>query len=289
MKELVVVSGKGGTGKTTITASFTYLAKNKVIADCDVDASDMHLITAPDILNTIPFKGRKKAVVNEDKCISCGKCEPACHFDAISDINKINPIKCEGCGVCDLVCPVDAIDMVETIAGDLHISESRYGPMIHARLRIGEENSGQLVTLVRQYAKIMSADRKKELIIIDGPPGTACPTTSAVTGTNLAVVVTEPTLSGLHDLKRVTDVIKHFRVEPVVIVNKYDINKNMTDKIQEYCNEKNIPLLGKIPFDKVVVEAMVAGKSIPEYYNGELTIIIKEIWEKVYKLLTEVN
>ena len=285
MKELVIVSGKGGTGKTTLTASFSYLMENKVIADCDVDASDMHLITSPKILNTIPFKGRKKAVVNEDKCIYCGKCEPECRFDAISDVNKINPIKCEGCAVCEIVCPVDAIEMVESMAGDLFISESRYGPMIHAKLRIGEENSGQLVTLVRQYAKIMCADRKKEYIIIDGPPGTACPTTSAVTGTNLAVVVTEPTLSGLHDLERVTEVIRHFNVEPVVVVNKYDINKDMTSRIEQFCNDNDIELVGKIPFDRVVVEAMVQGKSIPEYYDGELTEIIKEIHNKVFSIL----
>ncbi len=289
LKEMVIVSGKGGTGKTTLTASFAYLAENKIIADCDVDASDMHLILQPEIKQVRPFPGRKKARVIEDKCIMCGVCEPECRFDAITDVNVINPIKCEGCGVCKIVCPVDAIEMVETQAGELYLSESRYGPLIHARLFPGEENSGQLVSLVRQFAKITSGTKNKDFIIIDGPPGTGCPVTSAITGTNLAVVVTEPTLSGKHDLERVIEVIEHFRVKPAVVINKYDINEEVAGEIESYCEKKGIPLLGKIPFDRRAVEAVVNRKSIPEYCDCELSEIIREIWDRAYSLLLEVT
>ncbi len=288
LKELVVISGKGGTGKTTLTSAFAHLAREKIIADCDVDASDMHLILNPEIKQVKPFPGRKKARVIEDMCTLCGVCEPECRFDAITDINKINPIKCEGCGVCKIVCPVDAIEMYETQAGELYLSESRYGPLIHARLFPGEENSGQLVSLVRQFAKITAGIRNKELIIIDGPPGTGCPVTSAITGTNLAVVVTEPTLSGVHDLKRVVEVIRHFGVKPTVVINKYDINEEMAEEIESYCNENQIPLLGKIPFDRRAVEAVVNRKSLPEYCHCELSRIMEDIWNKAYSLLLEV-
>ena len=186
------------------------------------------------------------------------------------------------------MCPVDAIEMVETQAGELYLSESRYGPLIHARLFPGEENSGQLVSLVRQFAKITAGIRNKDLIIIDGPPGTGCPVTSAITGTNLAVVVTEPTMSGVHDLKRVIEVIRHFGVKPAVVINKYDINEEISSEIEVYCSENDLPLLGKIPFDKRAVEAVVNRKSVPEYCDCELSDIIKEIWERAYSLLMEV-
>ncbi len=288
LKELVVVSGKGGTGKTTLASSFAYLSENKVIADCDVDASDMHLILQPEIKQVKPYTGRKKAKVIEEECTLCGICVDECRFDAITDINQINPIKCEGCGVCKIVCPVDAIEMVPTQAGELYLSESRYGPLIHARLFPGEENSGQLVSLVRQFAKITCGTKNKDLVIIDGPPGTGCPVTSAITGTNLAVVVTEPTLSGIHDLERVVEVIRQFKIKPTVVINKYDINPEMTEKIENFARENEILLLGKIPFDERAVESVVDRKSVPEYCDCELSEIIKEIWEKAFSLLREV-
>ncbi len=288
LREIVIVSGKGGTGKTTLSSSFAYLAEEKIIADCDVDASDMHLILEPEIKQVKPFPGRKKAQVIDDQCILCGLCEPECRFDAITDVNKINPIKCEGCGVCKLVCPVDAIEMVESQAGELYLSESRYGPLIHAKLFPGEENSGQLVSLVRQFAKITAGIRNKNLIIIDGPPGTGCPVTSAITGTNLAVIVTEPTMSGIHDLKRVVEVIKHFNVTPAVIINKFDINASITSDIENFCEQNSLPVLGKLPFDKRAIEAVVNKMSVPEYCDCELSDLIKNIWTKTYALLKEV-
>ena len=240
MKQLTVISGKGGTGKTTIAAAFASLAKDAVIADCDVDAADMHLILKPEILETIDFTGLDVASIDESLCIKCGKCKDACRFDAISDDITINIYECEGCGVCEYVCPERAVSMIKRKAGDAYISKTRFGPMAHARLGIGEEASGKLVSFVRNNAKTLAEKHKKDMIIIDGPPGTGCAVIASIAGVDMVVVVTEPSVSGIHDLERVLGVAGHFNIPAVVCINKYDINIENTEKIEELLENKNL-------------------------------------------------
>ena len=284
MKQLTVISGKGGTGKTSITAAFAVLAVNKVIADCDVDAADLHLILDPVIKKRMDFSGSKLAVMDEEKCIKCGLCEENCRFNAIKDL-KINPLKCEGCTVCEYVCPVDAIKMEDRISGEAFISDTRAGPMAHARLYTAEETSGKLVTLVRNNARIIARQEERELIIIDGPPGIGCSVISAITGVDLVLAVTEPTLSGISDLKRVLDVADHFRIKSLVVVNKYDLNPGMAGKIEEYCKTRGVEVVGRIPYDRAVTDSMVEGKSVVETGNGPAAEAIRKVWERVRSLL----
>lgn len=285
MKQIVIISGKGGTGKTVITGAFAALAKNKVMADCDVDAADLHLLLNPFIKEKHIFKSGITAVINEKKCILCGKCFEICRFDAISKDIKIDPIACEGCAFCKNICPTEAIEMEENIAGEWFISETRFGPMVHAKLGIAEENSGKLVSLVRKQAKIIAEKNNLDWIIIDGAPGIGCPVIASLSGIDCALVVTEPTLSGLHDASRVIEVTKHFKVPAKLIVNKYDLNPEITEQIENYCINNKISLIGRIPFDKSVVEAMVEGKTIIEYKDSKVKDEIKEIWEKLKELL----
>ncbi len=285
MKQLTIISGKGGTGKTSITAAFAILAENKVIADCDVDAADLHLILDPVIEKRMDFSGSKLAVMDEDKCIKCGLCEENCRFNAIKDL-KINPLKCEGCTVCEYVCPVDAIRMEDRISGEAFVSSTRAGPMAHARLYTAEETSGKLVTLVRNNARIKAREEGKDLIIIDGPPGIGCAVISAITGVDLVLAVTEPTLSGISDLKRVLDVADHFKIKSLVTVNKYDLNREMADKIEEYCRSRGVQVVGRIPYDRTVTDSMVEGKAVVETGDGPAAIEIKKVWEEVYRVLT---
>ena len=232
-----MISGKGGTGKTSITAAFASLAKNAVLADCDVDAADLHLILKPSIKKTIGFHGLKIASIDKDQCIDCKKCHTSCRFDAIDE--EINLIKesCEGCGVCAYVCPVDAISMVDRDSGFAYVSETRFGPMAHAVLKTAEEASGKLVTVVRNNAKMLAEEKEKDIIIIDGPPGIGCPVISSITGVDLVLIVTEPTLSAIHDLERILGVAHHFGIPAVVCINKFDINHENTEKIEQYCKK----------------------------------------------------
>jgi len=284
MKQLTVISGKGGTGKTSITAAFAALA-DAVLADCDVDASDLHLILKPDIKKTEEFHGMEIASIDKEKCIDCKECHNSCRFDAIDeDINLIKE-RCEGCGVCEYVCPVNAISMVERDSGFSYISETRFGPMSHARLLTAEEASGKLVTMVRENAKKLAAEGGRDMIIIDGPPGTGCPVISSITGVDLVLIVTEPTLSAIHDLRRILDVAEHFNVPAAVCINKYDINAENTDMIEKYCRDNDIRIVGKIPYDTVFTEAMIHEKSVVEYSDSMPSRVIKRMWENIRGML----
>ena len=279
MKQIVVISGKGGTGKTVITASFAALAENKVMADCDVDAADLHLLLDPKIKERHIFKSGVTAIIDKAKCIQCGKCRELCRFDAIDENFNADAISCEGCAFCSFVCPVKAIEMRENISGEWFISDTRFGPMVHAKLGIASENSGKLVSLVRQKAKEIAQRQSCDWVIIDGAPGIGCPVIASLSGVDCALVVTEPTLSGLHDADRIMRTAKHFNVPVKLVVNKYDLNEEMTEKIEKYCQNNNVQLIGKIGFDKVVVKAMVEGKTVVEYSNGKTKEEIIRIWD----------
>ncbi len=282
MKQLTVLSGKGGTGKTTITASFAVLAKNAVVADCDVDAPDLHLLLHPQVIETQEFRGSKVAVIDKTKCTNCGLCKEECRFNAIIRDLKVEAIACEGCGVCAIVCPAGAITLAERVSGSAYISKIQYGFMSHALLNPGESNSGKLVTLVRQNAKILAKKENLDLIIIDGSPGIGCPVIASVTGVDAGLVVTEPTLSGIHDLKRVVQLLNHFKVTPFVCVNMYDVNTDNTNKILTFCDENKIDAVGNIPFNHEVTKAMVNGKTIIENFpTSNVAEEITRIWEKL--------
>ncbi len=278
MKQLTVISGKGGTGKTSITAAFASLAKNAVFADCDVDAADLHLILKPNVKKTIGFQGLKIASVNKEICNECKKCYEHCRFDAIDEDINIIKESCEGCGVCEYVCPENAISMVDRDSGFSYISETRFGPMAHAMLKTAEEASGKLVTVVRNNAKTLAEEKKKGLIVIDGPPGIGCPVIASISGVDLVLIVTEPTLSAIHDLERILGVAYHFNIPAVVCINKYDINLNNTEKIEQYCKSYNIDVVGKLPYDTVVTEAMIQQKNVIEYSNSNFSHMIIDMW-----------
>ena len=284
MKQLTIISGKGGTGKTTITAAFAALAQDHVMADGDVDAADLHLILNPYIQKQEDFFGGRAPSLDRDKCDECGICMDICRFDAIHDL-IIDHISCEGCGLCMHACPYDAIAMEEKLSGQWFLSDTRFGPMVYAKLGIAEENSGKLVTLVRQQARLTAEKENRNLVIIDGPPGIGCPVIAAITGVNLVLVVTEPTLSGIHDLERVLGVAKHFNIPGVVCINKYDINLENSRTIKEYCNERGIEVVGEIPYDHVVTRAMVQSKSIVEYDSGMIADIAKNMWGRINGIL----
>jgi MinD superfamily P-loop ATPase len=284
MKQLTVISGKGGTGKTTITAAFAALSDSHVIADCDVDAADLHLILHPTIAKSEEFYGGNTAVVDSGKCTQCDECVRLCRFDAIKGYT-VDPISCEGCGLCVQACPEEAIAMVRHKSGHWFISHTRFGYMTHANLGIAEENSGKLVTLVRQQAKLIAERDNKEYVIIDGPPGIGCPVIAAITGVDLLLAVTEPTLSGIHDLKRVAGVAHHFNVPVAVCINKYDINPDNTSSIEEYCAKNHLNVVGKVHYNPQVTKAMVHGKTVVEHPCGEVTEEIRGIWQKLEQRL----
>ena len=280
MKEIVVLSGKGGTGKTSIVACFASLAKSKVLADCDVDAADLHLLVRPSVREDREFWSGRVAFIDEEKCTECGLCQELCRFGAISDF-KVDPVSCEGCGFCYQVCPVDAIAIKDSMSGHSFISETKYGYLCHARLGIAQENSGKLVALVRQNAKHIAEREGLDYIITDGPPGIGCPVISSLSGANLALLVTEPTLSGIHDLERVIGVCRHFGVPVLVCVNKYDLNEDNAHAIESYCDKEGIEVSARITFDNVVTEAVVQGLPVVEYADGKVTQQIKELWQIV--------
>lgn len=286
-----VASGKGGTGKTVMAASFTALAQKVVIGDCDVDASNLYLLLHPEIKEKHNFYAGLIPYLDLEKCSNCGRCQEVCRFEAINTINGqtvIDLISCEGCGVCALVCPIEAIQMKENHCGEWYISETKYGPLVYARLGIAEENSGKLVTLVRQNAQEIAKKNGSDLIIIDGPPGIGCPLIATLTGANLAIVVTEPTLSGMHDLERVVKVAQHFGVQTVVIINKFDINLENSTRIKEWCQDNNLKLIGKIHFDNIITtEALVRGLPVVEYSNNKAANEIKNIWQKIEEMINE--
>lgn len=260
--EIVVISGKGGTGKTSITASIIPYLENAVIADCDVDAPDLHILMQPQVTSTEHFVGTQKAVPDQDKCINCGKCFDNCKFHAISESIVFNPMKCEGCGVCELVCPVNAVIMQDTIVGDLYIGKTLYGPMVHARLIPGEETSGKLVSRVRNSAKKTAEENGCKTVLIDGSPGIGCNVISSITGAGTVIIVTEPTMSGLHDLNRVLDVTEKFSGKSYVVINKYNLSPHMCASIEKESEKRGAPVILKLPFNRNMVKA-ITEKRIP--------------------------
>ncbi len=283
--ELVIISGKGGTGKTSVAACFAALAENKVISDCDVDAADLHLILEPEVKERGAFSGSKLAEIDEAKCTGCGKCIKECRFSAVEEVEggkcRINQISCEGCGVCYLVCEDEAVKLDDAINGEWFISKTRFGPMTHAKLLPAQENSGRLVTLVRTKAVQESNRVSADKVIIDGSPGTGCPVIASLTGSDYALVVTEPTVSGIHDMKRVLDVARHFGIRAGIVVNKSDLNDEMTEKIRQFASQSMVEFIGKIPYDEKVTEAQIEKLSVVEYGDSPTATSIKEIWEKM--------
>ena len=286
LKELIVISGKGGTGKTSLLGAFASLAKDKVLCDADVDAADLYLILEPDIKERQDFQEGHKAIINLDKCTECGLCRELCRFNAISPEFIVDPIDCEGCGVCVYFCPEDAIDFPIKTCGELFISETRCGPMVHARLGIAEDNSGKLVTLTRKHAKELAEKRNLNLILTDGPPGLACPVIASIAGATGVLIVTEPTLSGHHDMDRVVELANHFQIPAYVCVNKFDLNPKMTETIEAYARDKGLPIMGRIPFDPLFTKAMVQKQTIIEYDgSSEAAKAVEEIWERLISSL----
>lgn len=285
MKEVVVLSGKGGTGKTSIVASFAALAQSKVLADCDVDAADLYLLLQPQTKQEHEFWSGQTAYIDNEKCNECGLCQEVCRFGAIQNY-AVDPISCEGCGFCSQICPVDAITMSENMSGHWFVSETRYGPLVHARLGIAQENSGRLVALVRQNAKHIAEEENLSYIIVDGPPGIGCAVISSLSGANLALLVTEPTLSGMHDLGRVLELCRHFGIPALACINKYDINEENSRQIESYCANQKVEVVSLIPFDNVVTEALVNGLPVVEFSDGRVKQEIENLWRKVSERLT---
>jgi len=297
MKELVIISGKGGTGKTSLTASFAALAgSNAVLADCDVDAADLHLVCEPKIRERYDFSGGSRASIRPADCIGCRKCEQACRFRAIAlagpgnDLVQktclIDPISCEGCGVCLLVCPVKAIDFGPVINGEWYVSRTRFGPMVHARLGIAQENSGKLVTLVRSKAREIAQKEDKPLVLIDGSPGIGCPVIASVTGASAALVVTEPTLSGLHDLERVAELTRHFGVPTFVCLNKWDINPDLAARIEAQARTMGLSVAGKVRYDPAATRAQIRKRAVVEYSPAGISEDIRIIWTNLSSVLS---
>jgi MinD superfamily P-loop ATPase len=285
MKQIAIISGKGGTGKTILTASFAVLAEHKVMADCDVDAADLHLLLKPDAREKHDFKGLPKAYIDQKSCNECMECRAVCRFDAVVVDDKktviIDRTSCEGCGICRHLCPPGAIIMQDNVAGAWYVSATRYGVLVHAALGIAEENSGKLVSQVRAEAKKIAEQQGADYIIIDGPPGIGCPALATLTGVDYAVIVTEPTLSGIHDMERAVAVARHFNIATGCVVNKYDINPEHTRRIEAWCGMTGVTLLGRIPFDLSVTKALMERVPVIEYTKNTVTEKITDIWNRV--------
>ncbi len=288
--EIAVISGKGGTGKSSVSAAFATMQPNVVLADCDVDAANLYILFNPTHEKEEVFVSVYKAVIDKDICTNCGSCIDYCRFDAIHDVDGevlIDETACDGCKLCSRICPSEAISMIPEDKSRMYSGTFRNGKMVYGRLSPGEENSGRLVDMVREEAKKVSKANQLDTIIIDGPPGIGCPVISTITGVNKVVIVTEPTLSGLHDLKRTVEVVSKFKLTKSVIINKYDLNADMANNIEDYCNSQAVRVIAKIPFDKVVVDAMVNCKSVIEYAPG--SAIAKLLTEAYLKLIDKSN
>jgi MinD superfamily P-loop ATPase len=281
IKEICVLSGKGGTGKTSLVGALAALVPDKILVDCDVDAPDLHLLLAPEVVSRQDFLGGRKATIIPELCTECGRCREVCRFEAVGPNFQIDPTACEGCGVCVHFCPFGAMDFPPALCGEWFISETRFGPLVHAQLAAGQENSGLLVALIRGKAQELAREKKLPLIVVDGPPGIGCPVISSLTGADGVLLVTEPTLSGLHDLDRVQALAGHFKIPSMVMINKYDLNREMSDRIEAYCRDKEIGLAGRLPYDPAVTEAMVRGKTLMEWSRNGLGADIKAAWEQI--------
>ncbi len=283
-KEIVIISGKGGTGKTTITGAFASLFRNKVIADCDVDAPDLWILLSPSVLEKRVFKGQNKFKILQDRCILCGECKEVCRFNAVKIADGVYSIyehNCDGCGFCYEVCPADAVKEVESVAGEYYISTTEKGYFVHAKLFAAEENTGKLVMFVRNEAKGIAHRYNIPLVLIDGPPGTGCPVISSITGTDAVVVVTEPTVSGLHDLKRIIELTVHFNIKPYVVVNKYNLSITKTEEIEEYLKNNKITYLGRIEFDDEFTKALRHNKDIVTWGKGKGLLDLINVWQRL--------
>ncbi len=278
MKQILVISGKGGTGKTVVAGSLAALAQNKIMVDCDVDAADLHLLLHPNIEQRYEFRSGQTAWIDAQRCTDCGRCVAVCRFEAISAEHLVESFSCEGCGLCARVCPQQAIEMQENLSGEWFVCSTVYGPLVHAKLGVAEENSGKLVAKIRQAAKDMAEVQGYDYVIIDGPPGIGCPVIASLSGVDCALVVTEPTLSGLHDARRVIEVAGHFGVPVLLVINKYDLNLTMSKNIETFCDENNISVIGKIPFDRLVVQSLIQGKTIVEFSTSTLSEELAKIW-----------
>jgi MinD superfamily P-loop ATPase len=288
MKELVVISGKGGTGKTSVAACFAVLARDAVMADCDVDAADLHLLLKPDIILQEDFSGGSRAEIRTEDCTGCGTCLKLCRFDAVFHDRsgfRIDAIACEGCGVCCHFCPEKAIDFGPAVNGQWFVSETRVGPMVHARLGIAQENSGKLVTLIRNRARQLAREQSRALVIIDGSPGIGCPVIASLTGADLVLAVTEPTMSGRHDLHRVVDLTRHFSVPLTICINKWDLNPEMTQHIENEAREQGLPIAGRIRYDQAVTEAQIRQQALVEFTSAGAAEDTQQVWQTVAELL----
>ncbi len=287
MKELVVISGKGGTGKTTFVLALGSIFKGSVLADCDVDAADMFLVLNPEVKESYDFSGGKKAFIDKTNCTECGKCIEVCEYDAISPDFVVDEVKCEGCGSCVYFCPEKTIEFNEVVSGKVFISETRLGPFVHARLKPGMENSGKLVSKVRNEAKKIAIEKGKEIILTDGSPGVGCPVISSISGADYVVVITEPTVSGIHDLERVIDLLQHFKITGGVVVNKWDLNPDKSHEIEGFCERLGVDFLGKIPYKiEDVLNAMNNSQTVIEYNpDCEVAKAIKNISARLRNIL----
>jgi MinD superfamily P-loop ATPase len=286
MKELVVISGKGGTGKTSLLAAFASIAENMVLCDADVDAADLHLIMAPEVKERHDFQSGHTAIINQDKCTQCGLCRDLCKWSAISENFVVDAIECEGCGVCVYFCPEEAIDFPVNTCGKWFISETRFGPMAHASLGIAEENSGKLVTLIRQEGKKLAEKNRLGLLLTDGPPGVGCPVIASLGAATAVLIVAEPTVSGRHDMERVAELAAFFKIPAMVCVNKFDLNPDEGKAIETLAKQRNVTVMGRIPFDSAFTRAMVQGKTIFEYDgDSEAARAVRALWSKVAQTL----
>lgn len=289
MKELVVISGKGGTGKTSVVASFAVLARSKVTADCDVDAPNLHLVLAPNVRHSEIYQGGKMAVVDSERCSGCGRCIDVCRFGALErsgdGVPEAVPLHCEGCGACTIVCPENAVELEDVATGEWYVSETRAGPLVHARLSAGRENSGRLVTVVRSQAAALGARESLTVSLIDGPPGIGCPVIASLTGADLALAVTEPSAAGLHDLERVVGLTKKLGVPVAVAINKWDLSDALTANAEAWCRDNGIAVAGRIPYDNSVTRAQVAGTSVVESDDGPASTAMRELWHETSSLL----
>lgn len=283
MKEIVILSGKGGTGKTSIAASFAYLAKNDlVLADCDVDAANLHIILDADFGETTDFYSGRLAAIDRDKCLECGKCIEVCHFNAISQNFAVSSLDCEGCGYCQKICPSEAISFNDCHTGQWFLSKTRFGTdLVHARLSIGADNSGKLVSLVKKEAGKQAEKNKVNYILVDGSPGIACPVISSLSGADFVVLVTESSISGFNDLKRVYELVKSFKLKAACIINKADINLEVTEQINLFLEQQDILHLASLPYDENFSKAMKLNKTISEYDNGEIKKLLADSWNKI--------
>ena len=287
MPEITIISGKGGTGKTTVTGAFAHLAEAAVLCDLDVDAPDLHLLIAPERQAAADFRAGHLAVIDPRLCTACGVCQDACRFNAIDadgDRYTVNPLACEGCKTCVVLCPAEAIDFPSRRCGRRYRSRTRFGPFVHAQLFPGSENSGLLVSLLRQEARELAAETGRTLVLSDGAPGIGCPVISSLTGTDLAVIVTEPTPSGRHDLERIAELCSRFAVPAAVVLNKADIGGEAADAVRDACRARDLPIVAEVPYDAAVTEAMIAGRVVTETENERITRPLRAAWTAVLGL-----